>query len=290
MQVNFTQDAIKSIEEIVSLLKCVHSDEKQDPKHFAEILGDNYSKLADGFIFQPESLTQAFILFDMYSDAVMGIPACSSRKIEVINKLQENPIQHARQALFMFSAGARHIGLKLMQISTTLANTLNVEMGNIQAEFIKEHCKQRYFEPDPNLIKTYKDAFKLIIEFYEERFISAMYLDIWDMSALEFKYSNPLRKHSACKLIRVSCKGILENPEKEFDSNELGIICHDTNCIGLILKAYSKETLHWQSYLMQWIQLPLAMALHHRLGKESKISCLTDDLILYIIDIVNYSI
>ena len=64
-------------------------------------------------------------------------------------------------------------------------------------------------------------------------------------------------------------------------------LCHDVVCFALTLRGYSTETGAWLNYLLERsARLPLAMALHKRLGAEAPIARLREDLLCVILGLV----
>ena len=57
-------------------------------------------------------------------------------------------------------------------------------------------------------------------------------------------------------------------------------------CMGLTMSIYGSESRNWLLSLTRWMQLPCAMAMHSRLGRNSPMRCLNDDLLLLVLRFV----
>ena len=57
-------------------------------------------------------------------------------------------------------------------------------------------------------------------------------------------------------------------------------------CMGLTMSIYGSEARNWILSLTRWMRLPFAMAMHSRLGRNSPVRCLNDDLLCLVLRFV----
>jgi len=228
-------------------------------------------------------LGNSFLSFNCHAKAAIGWKGFPY--IHTMPNYTKNALHNALGQLRMFSAGATLVSCRLLERASALASVLGLKLsvGAVRRQFKLAYPCKLYFKPGS--AKTEMEALKEIVNICEFRVFPMLCCGRWDLALFEQHEARMYVKSEYAVVEYLKKESALMLVEK-FSSMRALDLCHDIVCFALTLKRYAEETDAWLNYLLRWTRLPLAMALHERLGANAPISCIGEDLLCVILSFV----
>ena len=276
-----TKEAI--VNDLLRLLRCVKKDRGEtDCIRLSELCMECYAPnppLTMPLI----CLDASFFSFNCHAKAAIGWKGFPY--LHTMPQYTKNSLHNALGQLRMFSVGAVLVSEHLLELVSALARVLGLKLSidAIRRQFKLAYPRKLYFKPGS--AETEIEALREIVDICEFRVFPMLCCGGWDLALFEqrkarvyidseYAVVDYLKKESALMLVET------------FPTIRALDLCHDIVCIALTLKRFAEETGAWLDYTLKWNRLPLAMALHERLGADSPIACIGEDLLCVILGFV----